>query len=528
MLTTASELRTRLQHIEAEISRLQLSLQSLHEARTGVLEELRSLEGSRSSVELPSPAKYPVLTLPFEITSQIFLECLPEDPIRPYPSLDAAPLIFTRVCRDWRTVALSTSTLWNHVRIELDSDDRPGHLDSKWVALLDLWLKRSQTQPLSLAISNWSYTEPHETLLGVLDGQSRRWRDITFRLPFNSFSRLEEHASLPLLERLTLSAHGSPDIINPISGFRHAPLLRHVCFEAGMHPSDIILPWDQLTSVEFYGARADDCLELLELTPNIVSCVLDVQYDSHAVALGSPLTSLRSFTVSGPACWGLLRYIAMPALQTLDLSRCPLAVPNFSQIVQFVKRSQCQLRDLKIYVRSSATAQQAVYLLHLLPSLTTLHLVLADGDTGTIIFGAFKAVDSGRIILPRVESISAHCMHDYDDNQQQIMLDVITDALQIRGGLRPAFEQRFGAAEVVCSVDRQQRQSGPERGSPAAVAGVGRQGHGAACGKPWRAIDLRNWSHFFFRDVCVCISILFRQDLDFVDRRSIFECRNWH
>jgi hypothetical protein len=229
MLTTASGLRTRLQHIDAEICQLENSLQSLREARTGVLNELRSLI-------------YPVLSLPFEITSQIFLHCLPkrlEDSIRPYPSLNEAPLVFTRVCRDWRTVAISTSTLWNHVRIELDSDDGLGHIDSKWVALLDLWLQRSQPQPLSLTLSNWSYTEPGEALLGVLDRQSRRWRNITFKLPFNYFSRFEEHASLPLLERLTLSAHGSPDIINPISAFRHAPILRHVCFEAGMHPSEI-------------------------------------------------------------------------------------------------------------------------------------------------------------------------------------------------------------------------------------------------------------------------------------------------
>ncbi|KAJ7352128.1 hypothetical protein DFH08DRAFT_858001 [Mycena albidolilacea] len=418
MLTTASGLRTRLQHIDAEICQLENSLQSLREARTGVLDELHSLI-------------YPVLSLPFEITSQIFLHCLPkrlEDPIRPYPSLDEAPLVFTRVCRDWRTVAISTSTLWNHVRIELDSDDRPGHIDSKWVALLDLWLQRSQPQPLSLTLSNWSYTEPDEALLGVLDRQSRRWRNITFRLPFNHFSRFEEHASLPLLERLTLSAHGSPDIINPISAFRHAPILRHVCFEAGMHPSDVFLPWEQLTSVELYGASADDCLELLELAPNIASCVLDVQYDSHLVARGSPLLSLRAFTFSGPAAWGLLRYIAMPALQALDLSRCPLDPRNVTQVAQFVTRSACRLRTLKLYVRGTSAAQ-TIHLLYLLPSLTALGLILAEADTGTAIFQEFIESGHSSVMLPRVASISVHCMHD--DNHA-LMFDVVTDALQMR------------------------------------------------------------------------------------------------
>jgi hypothetical protein len=90
-----------------------------------------------------------------------------------------------------------------------------------------------------------------------------------------------------------------------------------------------------------------------------------------------------------------------------------------------VKRSQCQLRVLKIYVRSNV-AVQTIYLLHLLPSLTTVDLILAQADTGTAIFREFKSVD-GRIILPHVESISVHCIHD-----DPLMLYAITDALQIR------------------------------------------------------------------------------------------------
>ncbi|KAJ7735969.1 hypothetical protein B0H16DRAFT_1574926 [Mycena metata] len=435
-MSTAGEIRTRLQRIDAEIAQLELSLQSLQETRTGLLEELRHINGIHPENEIPSAGPlsreavaYPVLTLPFEITSKIFLDCLPEecdDPVRPYPSQDEAPLVLTRVCRDWRTIALSTSMLWSHVRIELDSDEGRGSLDSKWVALLDIWLQRSQQQPLSLVVSNHSYADPDETLLRVLDSHSRRWRNVALKLPFNYFPRLAAR-SLPLLERLTLSAHGSPDIINPISAFRHAPILRHVCFEGGMHPADVNLPWEQLTSVELYGASADDCLELLRLAPNVTRCVLDVQYDSHGLAIGSPLPSLSSFTFTGPASWGILRFLAMPALQRLDLSRCSPS-RNFAPIIQFLKRSECDLRELKIYVRSTS-AVQTIFLLHLLPSLTSVDLILADADTGTAIFLEFKFNEENRIILPHVESMSVHCIND--DNQRQ-MFEVITDALQIR------------------------------------------------------------------------------------------------
>ncbi|KAJ7153405.1 hypothetical protein C8R43DRAFT_1235392 [Mycena crocata] len=418
MLTTANELRTRLQRFDADIAQHELSLRSLREARTAILEELRLA------------LIYPVLTLPFEITSQIFLDCLPRDSFefnRRYPSQDEAPVVFTRVCRSWRAVALSTSALWTNVHIELDSDDGSGHIDSKWVALLAIWFQRSHPQPLSVVVSNRSYTDPDETLIAVLEYHSPRWRDATLKLPFNHFSRLGAPASLPLLERLTLSAHGSPDMINPISAFRHAPLLQHVCLEAGMHPSDLILPWGQLTTVEFYGATADDCLELLHLVPNVVTCILDVQYASHALSLGSPLMSLRSFTFSGPAGWGILRYMTMPALQELDLTRCPPGPRNITQLFQFVARSECQLRYLKLYVRAAVMAQ-TIHLLRALPSLATIELTLAETDIGTAIFRELNS-DAAGDLLPHVESIFVRCMHD--DNYH-ILFDVVSDLLDVR------------------------------------------------------------------------------------------------
>ncbi|KAJ6626020.1 hypothetical protein B0H10DRAFT_1999952 [Mycena sp. CBHHK59/15] len=415
----SNELRTRLARLDAEIAHHELSLQHLHEKRTRILDELQALI-------------YPVLTLPFEITSKIFLHCLPHNSssqyhqIRPYPSRDEAPIILTRICQDWRTIALSTPFLWTYVCIELDSDDGRGHIDSEWIYLLDRWLHRSQKQPLSVVISNLSYTDPDEALVGVIDRHSQQWRDLTLKLPFSHFSRLENHSSLPMLQRLTLAGHGSPDIINPISAFRHAPMLYHVCFEAGMNPSDVILPWGQLTSFEFYGAGADDCLELLRLAPNIVNCVFDIQYGSHVLLLGAPLPSLRSFTLSGPAGWGILRYISMPALQTLDLSRSPLGPRNFPQLLQFVSRSECQLRDLKLYVRNAVTTQM-IHLLHCLPSLTKIDMTLAEADSGTAIFRHLELSDAS--FLPHIHSISLYCVQD-DNNQA--MFDAVTDALYTR------------------------------------------------------------------------------------------------
>ncbi|KAJ7181106.1 hypothetical protein C8R46DRAFT_828947, partial [Mycena filopes] len=53
---------------------------------------------------------YPILTIPFEITAVIFVHCLPDTPAR--PSSTMAPILLTRICRQWRDIAGSTPKLW--------------------------------------------------------------------------------------------------------------------------------------------------------------------------------------------------------------------------------------------------------------------------------------------------------------------------------------------------------------------------------------------------------------------------------
>ncbi|KAJ7639573.1 hypothetical protein FB45DRAFT_705224, partial [Roridomyces roridus] len=53
----------------------------------------------------------PVLSLPKEITTDIFLRCLP-DTVGTHPNDRRFPLLPLYVCRAWRDVALSTPTLW--------------------------------------------------------------------------------------------------------------------------------------------------------------------------------------------------------------------------------------------------------------------------------------------------------------------------------------------------------------------------------------------------------------------------------
>ncbi|KAJ7249720.1 hypothetical protein B0H12DRAFT_1019546, partial [Mycena haematopus] len=68
---------------------------------------------------LPEPAHtqldsvvYPVLTLPPEITSEIFCHCLPTERQSDIVNPKEAPLVLTQVCGLWRNIAISTPELW--------------------------------------------------------------------------------------------------------------------------------------------------------------------------------------------------------------------------------------------------------------------------------------------------------------------------------------------------------------------------------------------------------------------------------
>ncbi|KAJ6483010.1 hypothetical protein DFH09DRAFT_1107161 [Mycena vulgaris] len=51
----------------------------------------------------------PVARLPLEISSDIFLKCLPS---RPAPGAHHIPMLFLNVCNSWMDIVVSTAQLW--------------------------------------------------------------------------------------------------------------------------------------------------------------------------------------------------------------------------------------------------------------------------------------------------------------------------------------------------------------------------------------------------------------------------------
>ncbi|KAJ7918132.1 hypothetical protein B0H13DRAFT_2187907, partial [Mycena leptocephala] len=86
--------RARVVVLEAEISKLELSLSALRTEKILAQQRLASY-------------KYPVLTLPNEIVSEIFIHFLPIYPLCPPIRGPYSPTLLTRICHKWREITLA-------------------------------------------------------------------------------------------------------------------------------------------------------------------------------------------------------------------------------------------------------------------------------------------------------------------------------------------------------------------------------------------------------------------------------------
>ncbi|KAJ7832824.1 hypothetical protein B0H13DRAFT_1734586 [Mycena leptocephala] len=134
MISALQADRTRLADIEVKIQDLERSLAAFRAEKTLLQERLDSY-------------KYPILTLPNEITSEIFIHFLPIYPLRSPIAGILSPTNLTQICRQWREVALATPALWRAMDVILYDHLHPFKQE---FAIFDIWLSRSCSCPLSI------------------------------------------------------------------------------------------------------------------------------------------------------------------------------------------------------------------------------------------------------------------------------------------------------------------------------------------------------------------------------------------
>ncbi|KAJ7509594.1 hypothetical protein B0H11DRAFT_1631428, partial [Mycena galericulata] len=82
--------------------------------------------------------------IPVELTSEIFLHCLPRK--RKRPSASVAPLLLAAICQKWRYIALNDPRLWTVLKIHIPARCFRGYNAD----MVQEWLLRAGNMPLSI------------------------------------------------------------------------------------------------------------------------------------------------------------------------------------------------------------------------------------------------------------------------------------------------------------------------------------------------------------------------------------------
>ncbi|KAG6877086.1 hypothetical protein C0992_010903 [Termitomyces sp. T32_za158] len=399
--------------------------QTQHEAIiTGVLANLDQLLNERQRqvmrINKLESALAPYKKLPPELLVRIFKECsptplkLPPDITsdrhnRPHVTIPSTPTnrsswsIFSimAVCSWWREIVLNSRDLWDDIFIRYPEFPSLLH----WLEESGYMTEKSQEiisrGARSIAIfvhGNILLPEAIDPLHNLIIPFSHQFTHINLMSSMRylfGFLRTSS-PSFPVLESLTLKSEGSRlsdrpehEFSSDLEVFKDAPKLRAFQmrdFSLDLAPlplSQIQLPWDQLTKVDFRDTQLDvnTAHWLLSQCASAVSCWLSLSpifRNTHIAALNTIVqTHLQSLSITntseGPsAAVVFFESLTLPSLCSFEITdfRFKDSLPGF---LSLVSRSHCTLINLSV-LEAQIPAMLLDPLLELVPALEDLNV----------------------------------------------------------------------------------------------------------------------------------------------------------
>ncbi|KZP25786.1 hypothetical protein FIBSPDRAFT_1041154 [Athelia psychrophila] len=302
---------------------------------------------------------HPIHRVPPEVLSEILIQ---GTPLR-YTSISERSSIISpsHVCRDWRSVALSTPSLWTFILFRCPRDEfLPRELDC-----IHAWLSRSGR--CALTITTHSYRSRHSKApIEPFIPHCMRWREIDTRI----FSAVNPHVTsqikgnMPLLESADLGFVESHTLIDL---FAVAPRLRRLKLEnCSPFELDLVtLPWAQLVHLDIETDTEPSFLRLLVLAANVTFLNVTIchGFDTNIGITHPNILTMHATTSSSTLTDDLLDRLALPALRDLRL------VDPGWRTASFISRSACTLSSLQIGMFETS---KFVELMELLPALQEL------------------------------------------------------------------------------------------------------------------------------------------------------------
>ncbi|KAJ7629809.1 hypothetical protein DFH06DRAFT_710277 [Mycena polygramma] len=307
------------------------------------MEQLKARERCDSCI-----SGYPVLALPSELVSEIFIQTLPPYPDFPHLTGPLSPIVLTQICQRWRAIALGTPELWSAI------SSFNNNQDGRELPIFELWLTRSRWCPLSIKLGTdaaWARAE----LVDAVIPHRACWQHLKIDVEAKHLGMFD--GPMPLLRTLELTTSTEEDVHlepDPIEVGAHAvPLLRTVALN-DLAAVRIILPWTQITSLTLIRVFASECMPILAQTFNLLYCELRVFHDSsddrdELIQLSLPcLESLNLIHCGIRPVKHLLPTFLVPALRRLKIPESFLAPDPIDTLAKFVSISGCKLEELCI------------------------------------------------------------------------------------------------------------------------------------------------------------------------------------
>ncbi|KAJ7200827.1 hypothetical protein GGX14DRAFT_659559 [Mycena pura] len=378
-----AQLRASLEEVQAAILRQQALISELHRKQQELEQRLALVV-------------YPVFTVPNEIISRIFVDCLPSHG-RVCPSYRTAPLLLAQICRLWRDIALETCELWSSVNLT----SKPDQADITQ-SLLESWLSRGKEHQLSLTLRG-DFQFLGSAFIPTI--AHRLWR-LELSVEWTSHMKLaKNHISFPNLRQFALLGIFSEN--HPIPGFYNAPLLCELHnlpgslnirkTESAIVTSgfpDETRPLSTVDNTDIRNITSATLLSILQQFPQLLHVVAQLDDTSSGPATIAP--SLQSFILYG-YCSNILEFLTLPALRRLDIDERDT---DHRSCLEFFKRSACPLDHLAMYLRDDGDALAAC--LDAVPTVTSLRIIADDTSSFA------RVLTATPLLVPRLATLVLH------------------------------------------------------------------------------------------------------------------------
>ncbi|KAJ7458013.1 hypothetical protein B0H11DRAFT_204996 [Mycena galericulata] len=366
---------------------MSLTVEALETRLAKISADIMNLERSKIPIQRQlNSVRDPVARLPLEISSEIFIQCLPPLPLP--PGAHDVPMLLLNICSAWTDIALSTPVLWVTIFISFPYTE-------DFQQLLKTWLQRSRKHPSSVHLSTSDFKESAAPIIRLY-GQQLKHLEVCYEKDDDDDDEeidilgCASAEPLPLLETLTIRSLSE---VKP----------------------------------EYRGPQL---LQLLRLAPNLTECTFGC--DTHPVYdIQAPLVlpNLRRLIFGDDADVrkshdGILRHLTLPRLEILSLS---MYIFRGSDLLSFLKRSSPPLRKLSL--GAGCDSDDVTYIdecLRLVPTLTRFELWWPEGGAFEQLFAVWA--DSPSNLLPNLRNLTFrfHSRSQIPDSSWEALLRALT------------------------------------------------------------------------------------------------------